>query len=355
VTAIAASAAPAPTSAAPGVAAPGFPHRLTVGTKATPPFAMKGADGGWTGISFDLWRGIEADLGFTSRIVEKPDLQELFQGVASGSLDVAIAAVTVTAGREDSLDFSQPYFTTGLGIAVPEKHGGFLSMARGLFSWTFLRIVGLLALLLFATGLLAWLFERRKNPEQFGGTVRSGLASGFWWAAVTMTTVGYGDKAPATTGGRVIGLVWMFVAIIVISSFTAAIASSLTVSHLETRIHGPEDLAHVSVGTVPGTTSARYLQRNHVPFREYPAVEDALAALAGGKVEAVVYDVPLLKYLSRRNWPGRIQVLPGTFDRQTYAVVLPQGSPLRESINRALLEIIQGPDWRDTVAGYLGR
>jgi polar amino acid transport system substrate-binding protein len=342
-------------SADPPAAGFRFPERLVVGTKVTPPFSMKSPDGAWTGISFDLWHAIEADLGFTSTIVAEPKLQDLFQGVSSGSLDVAIAAVTVTAGREDSLDFSQPYFTTGLGIAVPERHGGFLSVASGLFSWSFLRIVGLLVLLLFAMGFLAWLFERRRNPEQFGGTARSGLASGFWWAAVTMTTVGYGDKAPATVGGRIVGFIWMFMAIIVISSFTAAIASSLTVSHLETPIHGPEDLAHVSVGTVPGTTSARYLERHHIVFHEFPTVEDALTALAGGEVGAVVYDVPLLKYLSRRDWPGRISVLPGTFERQAYAIVLPQGSPLREPLNRALLREIQGSGWEDTVASYLGR
>ncbi len=341
--------------AAPSAGDVRVPSRLVVGTKATPPFSMKSPDGTWTGISFDLWRNIEADLGFTSTIRERKDLQGLLQGVSSGSLDVAIAAVTVTAGREDTLDFSHPYFTTGLGIAIPERQGGFLSAARGILSLNFLRVVGLLALLLFVAGFLAWLFERRRNPDHFGGGARSGLASGFWWAAVTMTTVGYGDKAPATVGGRVVGLIWMFMAIIVISSFTAAIASSLTVSHLETRIGGPDDLVHVAVGTVPATTSARYLEGHHVGFRGFPTVEDALTALAHGEVDAVVYDVPLLKYLSQRDWPGRIRVLPGTFERQDYAVVLPEGSPLREPINRALLRTIQAPEWGDRVADYLGR
>ena len=73
-------------------------------------------------------------------------------------------------------------------------------------------------------GVVMWLGERRRNQAQFGGTAAHGIGAGLWWSAVTMTTVGYGDKAPVTILGRLLGLVWMFAAIIIISSFTAAIA-----------------------------------------------------------------------------------------------------------------------------------
>ena len=90
-----------------------------------------------------------------------------------------------------------------------------------------------LALVLMVAGFCIWLFERRQNAAQFGeGSVARGLGDGFWWSAVTMTTVGYGDKAPKTFGGRVVALIWMFVSLIIIASFTASIAASLTANRL---------------------------------------------------------------------------------------------------------------------------
>ncbi|MEX1350472.1 MAG: transporter substrate-binding domain-containing protein, partial [Desulfobacterales bacterium] len=50
------------------------------------------------------------------------DLQGLLDGVADGSLDIAVAAMSITAEREEICDFSHPYYVTGLGIAIAPKH-----------------------------------------------------------------------------------------------------------------------------------------------------------------------------------------------------------------------------------------
>jgi ABC-type amino acid transport substrate-binding protein len=214
--------------------------------------------------------------------------------------------------------------------------------------------VAFLSLLLLVVGALVALAERRHNPEQFGGSILSGIGSGFWWSAVTMTTVGYGDKAPRTVIGRVLGLIWMFATIIIISSFTASITSSLTISELSSNIRNPEDLGEVRVGTVEGSTSARYLEERTVDFRGFDGISEALYALARGDIDAVVYDVPILRYLINENLKGRVMVLPGTFERQDYGFCLPDGSELREEVNRFLLKEIQSPDWKRTLFGYFG-
>ncbi len=345
---------PAPAGAAPAVS-PGaaVPDTLVIGIKSTPPFTMKNDRGEWTGITMELWRDITRQLGVESRFVET-DLEGFFDGVRSGNLDAAVSAVTVTADREAEFDFSHPFYTTGLGIAVRSEPGaGWMRVARGVLSVAFLKVLGGLVLLLLAFGVITWLFERRRNPDQFGGG--RGIGEGFWWAAVTMTTVGYGDRAPVTVGGRLVALVWMFAGIIVISSFTAAIASSLTVSQLGSSVKGPEDLPHVHVASVPNSTSADYLDSQDVGFRPYDTPLAALQALAEGKVEAVVYDAPLLRYLSRSQIDGGVAVLPETFNRQDYAILLPEGSPLREPINRALLAALHRPEWQTTLRRYLGR
>jgi hypothetical protein len=69
-------------------------------------------------------------------------------------------------------------------------------LVRAIFSRTFLRVVvGLFGAML-AIGVAVYLFERRVNREQFGGSAIRGILSGLWWSAVTLTTVGYGDKVP---------------------------------------------------------------------------------------------------------------------------------------------------------------
>jgi polar amino acid transport system substrate-binding protein len=334
---------------------PGPPDRpLIVGTKEAPPFAFKRPDGSWTGISIDLWRAIAAELGYTFELQET-DLPGLIDGVRTHRFDAAVAALTVTPDREAELDFTHPFHVSGLGIAVRgDDRAGWTAVARQFLSMAFLRVVLALAGLLLVVATLVWLFERRGNPEQFGGRVAHGIGASFWWSAVTMTTVGYGDKTPRTIGGRAVALVWMFTALIVISSFTASITASLTVGTIQGRIAGPDDLPEARIGSIPASTSAEYLDWRQLPFTAYDAPEEALQALARNDVDAVVYDAPILRYEVRQGFGENLRVLPGVFERQYYAIALPEGSALREPINRVLLARIAMPEWQNLLQRYLG-
>jgi ABC-type amino acid transport substrate-binding protein len=333
---------------------PPLSRKLIVGTKEAPPFAMKSSDGVWTGISIDLWRQIASDLNLTFEFQEF-DLKGLLESVANGSLDAGVAALTITPEREKVLDFSHAFHTTGLGIAIASKVSNpWVAVLKRFFSVAFLKVVAALSALLLVVGMLVWWFEKRKNPNQFGGDVARGIASAFWFSAVTMTTVGYGDKAPVSLGGRLVTLVWMFAAIIVISSITAAITSALTVTQLESPVRGPEDLSKVRVGTVADSTSQSYLQEKRVSFQAYQTVAEGLRAVSDGKIDTMVYDAPVMRYLINQDYQGQMHVLPKTFVRQEYAIALPAGSSLREPINRVLLEKVGDPAWQETLYRYLG-
>ena len=330
------------------------PRALIVGTKEAPPFSMKTPDGQWTGLSIDLWRLIAAELNFRYEIRELP-LKQLLEGVKDGSLDAAVAALTITPEREKNFDFTHALYTTGLGIAVTgAAHNPWTTVAGRFVSAAFLKIIATLALLLLGVGILVWCFEHKRNPQQFNGGIARGIGSGFWWSAVTMTTVGYGDKSPITLAGRIVGLVWMFVAIIIISSFTASITSSLTVTQLESVIKGPEDLPKVSVGSVANTTSESYLQQNHISFHAFGSPQEGLAALKEGKIQALVYDAPILRYYIHQNYLGSLEVLPYRLLRQEYGIALQPNSPLREPINVVLLQKIRETAWQDKISQYLG-
>ncbi len=329
--------------------------KLIVGTKDAPPFAIKTHDGNWEGIGIDLWRKMAADLELDYEWREF-ELPELLEAVRNGSVAAAVAAITVTAERDREVDFTHPFYSTGLGIAVAsDARAGWIQGLKRLFSGQFLSVVGLLAIVLALVGVVVWVLERRKNPEQFGGSAASGIGAGFWWSAVTMTTVGYGDKSPTTLGGRLLGIIWMFAGIIVISSFTAAITSALTVTQLESKVRGMEDLPRVSVGSVQGTTSEASLRDMHIRSRVYETPLEGLQALSRGEIDAMVYDAPILRYLINQDFRGALEMLPKTFERQDYAVALPPGSPLREPLNYELLIEIQDNGWQGLINRYLGQ
>ena len=103
-----------------------------------------------------------------------------------------------------------------------------------------------------------WALERRHNP-QFPESYPQGLWQSIWWAVVTVTTVGYGDKTPKGAIGRLFGLVWILAGYFVFAYFTASVSSTATVQKLHGTINGPEDLFGKRVATVQRSTAAEYL------------------------------------------------------------------------------------------------
>lgn len=330
--------------------APAPATTLTVATKETPPFVVRGPDGTLGGFAIELWEEI-ADRTGTSFEYREYALEDLITAVADGEADIGVGALTLTAERERRLDFTHSWLEAGFAIAVPRAgSSGWLTVLSRFLSLEFLSVLGALVLLLLATGAALWFVERRRNPAQFGGDAPHGIGEGFWWAAVTMTTVGYGDRVPVTGIGRAIAMVWMFTALIVVSTFTAAITTSLTVGELDSGVTDLADLGRGNVVTVDGSASAAWLADRRIVFRGEATVAEALERVADGRADALVYDEPLLRYLVAEDHADRVDVLPGHFDRQEYAFVTNTGHPLREALNLAILEILSEAEWQARLA-----
>jgi polar amino acid transport system substrate-binding protein len=338
-------------AAAPKADAPD-PAQMMVATHEAPPFVIRNPDGEWGGIAIDLWRRIADERGYDYRFVES-DLPGMIDGVVDGRYAASVGALTISAERESKVDFTQPFYATGFGIAVPRTDPGWYALFRNFFTIGFLKAVLALCALLLCAGFVFWLAERRRNPQQFAPGA-GGIGSGFWFSAVTMTTVGYGDKAPRTAAGKALALVWMFAGIIIISTFTGMIASSLTAGRLQGAVTGPNDLSGARVGSIPGSATDDWLSEERIGFRGFPDVEAGLRALDAGQIDAFVYDEPVLRYWVRTSHRDRLRMLPGTFGRQNYGMALPQGSALREPIDESLLRIVEGSQWRAQIRDTLG-
>lgn len=327
---------------------------LRVGITEVPPFVIQRADGSWGGISIDLWDAIAEKNGYAFQYQPMP-FDRLLSSLEEDEVDVVVGALTMTPEREARFDFTLPFYSTGLAIAVPASAtAGWWTTFTRLFSWRFISVVLALAAVLMVVGALIWLFERRRNQEQFPEEPVRGLGDGFWWAAVTMTTVGYGDKSPVTLGGRLVAVVWMFAALIMVSTFTAAMTTALTVSNLQGSIQGASDLQGALVASVQHTAGTRWLDEQRIRQSPYPNLTQALLAVQQGQAEAIVYDKPILQYRNRELVGARLQVLPGTFQNQSYGFLVRRGSPLRKPISRSILAITDDPQWARTVSNYLG-
>jgi voltage-gated potassium channel len=90
--------------------------------------------------------------------------------------------------------------------------------SRHVFSFEGIRLAALLALLGAVAGGFAFTgFERQQTPKP-------SFFDGFWWAMSTMTTVGYGDFVPKTTGGRIVAILLMMIGITFVALLTGAVA-----------------------------------------------------------------------------------------------------------------------------------
>jgi ABC-type amino acid transport substrate-binding protein len=204
-----------------------------------------------------------------------------------------------------------------------------------------------------AVGFLVWFFERRHN-EDFGGGVTKGLSSGVWWSTVAMTQRSTGNFGPQTLPGRIIAIVWMVGSIVTIVVFTASITSVLTIRHLQGAVHGVSDLSTVQVGAMAGTSTEDTLTRQQIAYRRFPTLPGGLDALRAHRIDAFVYDKPLLAWAVRQRYSSSLEMVDPTFDSQEYAFALPRNSPLRNTLDVAILNAVHSAWWEQTIFRYLG-
>lgn len=335
-------------------------HRvLRIGVDENPPYATKETSGEWMGITVDLWASIALQAGIHFELVETPH-DKLLSNVANGQLDAALGEIEVTAESEKVVNFTQPYLVSGIGIALQDKvwHPDWISIGKEFFNWTLVQILMSILAGMLVVSFLIWIVERHHQRGHFRGGL-TGFGSALWFSAVTMTSVGYGDKTPSTFLGRLISFVWMLAGVLLVAGFTAAVAASVAAARVNEIVTRPSDLSRVSCAVVADSVPQHYLQKQGISARVYDSIEAALEALSRGEVEAVVADRISLRYLAKsmaQDKPSlHFKISSVTFRDIFIAIPVRDNLPEYEDIKVALLNTIFSEKWQETLHHWLGR
>jgi len=331
---------------------------LRVAVYDVPPYGTVGSDGALSGLSVDLWRRVAEELEWEYRLTPVSQMETILSGLEQGRFDAAIGAITITPEREARIDFSYPTHRSGVAVALPKETGplaaivSYVTVAADLGT----LIVGIFALLLLL-GVVIWLIERpgrsgKPPPEDSVVTLRDGL----YWAVITMTTVGYGDKTPKTPLGRLVAVVWMLSSVALVSLLSASLVSRLTAERVEnSSIRAESDLTGKKLAAVAQSSGAEYLDELHLKYEKYDNLAEALSSLANGQSNAVVNSVGALQYLVAARFAQVIRVPRVLLAPAFMAIALPDNSPLKKPIDRALIKITASPEWKSVEELYFGR
>ncbi len=331
------------------------PPTLKVGVVQAPPFALTDRQGRWTGLGIELWRRIASNLQIDYVFVPTAH-GDMYRALADGRIDVGLGGLVADPANMRLVDFTQPYLRAGLAIATrtDDRPSILVTLTRMDTSGVF-AFLGLMTLCMITMAVVIWGLERHRNPDHFGGSSVQGIGRSFWWSAVTMTQVGYGDMVPRSLGGRAVALIWMMVSLVLVSVFTGIVTAALTVGQTDARVRNTADLRGVAVGTVKDGDGAAWLSGQKIGFTAYEDERSALTAMVAGEIQAVVGLGPELRFYAQREFDGAVTVLPHALSQRWVSFAYRPGLAIGHDIDRTMVETVESDEWDRVRTGFLGR
>ncbi len=271
--------------------------------------------------------------------------------------DVGITCASITAEREQLIDFSHSFNETYTAIAVKETTlwsavVGFFTNPRVLKA--FFIVLGIAALI----GGVFYFLEHRINKKLFSTDTAVGRFIETTIIGLLFVTNGpisfYRFK---TLSARVLATVLALGSTFMIAAVTAVLASSFTLNAMQTQVRDLDDLRILRVGALNSSTSSAFLTANGILHQTRPNLDTLVTDLDADRLDAIVSDAAFLRYrINKGKQQGQftsLTVLPYELEAQNYAFILTQDSPYREGINRALLTVRKQDEWRDRLVRYL--
>lgn len=327
----------------------GQSETLKIGIKPSEPWVMydqniSEANRKPIGFSIDLWNKIASELNVKTQWVYFDSVPDLISATKQNSVDASISAVTVTSAREAEIDFSNSMYELGLQVMVDaEKSSASVLelMGKEISKMMTTEAIMMFFLFLFITMHLRWFVDKRDpDSDLFSKNYLRGIVDSFWWGITMLITW---ETPPSKGLARTIDLMWHIVGILAVSILTAIVTSALTAQAIGGSIRSEKDLVGKYVAAVATDAPREYVEKigaNVVPIK---TLEEGIALLRSGKVDALVHDGPRLVYLANqynnKEKKKVLNVAPFSFNPQNYGIVFPTRSDLKERVDRALLKL----------------
>lgn len=304
---------------------------------------QKDEAGNWYGPDIEFWLAIAHELQLKPGDYEYREVAfaQIFTDLEQGKADLGFSCITATSERMDRVVFSTPYLD-GAGIGVLVKNVEESKFSRFFTVEILVNIVlfwiAIWFGIVFTSGFLTWKFD------PVNGDIEEGFWIGFWkavWGSfATATTIGWGDVTYRLWSARIQQILLWVLSTIVLNLMVSDLTSSLTVNDLSSQTATINDVQGKRIATVSGTTSETLTRSFGGNISLVASLEEALRSLEKGKVDAVVYDAPSLRQFAKRSG-GVYVVLRGTLNHEYYAVAMPTTTPMKTSIDRAILKIYE--------------
>uniref|UniRef100_A0A674P5Q6 Glutamate receptor n=1 Tax=Takifugu rubripes TaxID=31033 RepID=A0A674P5Q6_TAKRU len=324
------------------------------------------------GYCLDLLKELSNILGFTYEVRLVADgkygaqndkgewngmVRELIDHVA----DLAVAPLTITYVREKVIDFSKPFMTLGISILYRKPNGtnpgvfSFLNpLSPDIWMYVLLACTGVSCVLFVIARFTPyeWYNPHPCSPSSTLIQNNFTLLNSFWFGIGALMRQG-SELMPKALSTRIVGGIWWFFTLIIISSYTANLAAFLTVERMDAPIDSADDLAkqtRIEYGAVRDGSTMTFFKKSKISTYEkmwaFMSSRKNTALVKNnqeGITRVLTTDYAMLmestsiEYISQRNC--NLTQIGGLIDSKGYGVGTPIGSPYRDKVTIAILQL----------------
>ncbi|XP_046424258.1 uncharacterized protein LOC124181596 isoform X1 [Neodiprion fabricii] len=311
------------------------------------------------GLSMDLLSLIARELRFRFELYVAQDglfgrrigISGKWNGIVgeltSGKAQLAFAPLSVSARRAEVVDFTTPYFFSGVSfLAAPQRKSEIplLAFLLPFSTELWIAVFTSLNITAMAVAVYEWFSPFGLNPWGRQRSKNFSIASALWvmWGLLCGHLVAF--KAPKSWPNKFLINVWGGFSVIFVASYTANIAALIAGLFFHSAVSNYHDRSLLSqrVGAPKASAAEYYVQRanrqlwSHMSRYSLANVEEGVEKLRNGTLDILIADTPILDYYRATDNGCILQKIGDTINEDTYAVALAKGHPLKESISRAI-------------------
>ncbi|XP_070553293.1 LOW QUALITY PROTEIN: glutamate receptor 4-like [Ptychodera flava] len=287
-----------------------------------------------------------------------------------GKADIAVAPLTITSERERFVEFTTPFMSVGISIMIKKPQNtkpGVFSFLHPLSHEIWMCIVfayvGVSVVLFLVSRFSPYEWHAVDSPPPLFGDSGDrqemandfGIFNSLWFSLGAFMQQGC-DISPRSLSGRIVGGVWWFFTLIIISSYTANLAAFLTVERMVSPIESADDLSkqtEIAYGTVNAGSTKKFFEESDVtvyqkmwaymsttePTVFVETTQAGVERVRSSKGRyAFLFESTMNEYHNQRKPCDTIKV-GNNLNSRGYGIATRKGSPLKENLTLAVLQL----------------